>query len=147
MIWTHVMVGSGNPLQYSCLKNSMDRGAWRPTVLGSAKESDTTERLTQWIKGCDCIKRLWLRILRFFIFWDTKAISSSFHPFSKALQSEEHAVRIIQGMLLYVPFTRCHQNSSIGRTIFLRKDLGSKDPVLHPSLHLWPWKDFWTLIT
>ena len=24
--------GSGNPLQYSCLENSMDRGAWLATV-------------------------------------------------------------------------------------------------------------------
>ena len=29
--------GNGNPLQYSCLKNSMDRGAWRATVHGVAK--------------------------------------------------------------------------------------------------------------
>ena len=34
--------GNGYPLQYSCLENSMERGAWRPTVLGFA-ESDTTE--------------------------------------------------------------------------------------------------------
>ena len=27
----------GNPLQYSCLENPMDRGAWRPTVHGVAK--------------------------------------------------------------------------------------------------------------
>ena len=27
----------GNPLQYSCLENSMDRGAWWPTVHGVAK--------------------------------------------------------------------------------------------------------------
>ena len=27
----------GNPLQYSCLENSMDRGAWQPTVHGVAK--------------------------------------------------------------------------------------------------------------
>ena len=34
------------PLQYPCLKSSMDRGAWRATVHGVAKESDTTEQLT-----------------------------------------------------------------------------------------------------
>ena len=26
--------GNGNPLQYSCLKNPIDRGAWRATVSG-----------------------------------------------------------------------------------------------------------------
>ena len=26
--------GNGNPLQYSCLENSMDRGAWRAMVPG-----------------------------------------------------------------------------------------------------------------
>ena len=30
-------VGNGNPLQYSCLENSMDRGAWRATVHGVTK--------------------------------------------------------------------------------------------------------------
>ena len=29
--------GNGNPLQYSCLENSMDRGAWRATVHALAK--------------------------------------------------------------------------------------------------------------
>ena len=29
--------GNGNPLQYSCLENSMDRGAWWVTVHGVAK--------------------------------------------------------------------------------------------------------------
>ena len=35
--------GHGNPLQYSCLKNYMDRGAWKATVHWGAKELDTTE--------------------------------------------------------------------------------------------------------
>ena len=29
--------GNGNPLQYSCLENPMNRGAWRATVHGVAK--------------------------------------------------------------------------------------------------------------
>ena len=30
-------VGNGNPLQYSCLEDSMDSGAWRATVHGVTK--------------------------------------------------------------------------------------------------------------
>ena len=29
--------GNGNPLQYACQENSMDRGAWRATVHGIAQ--------------------------------------------------------------------------------------------------------------
>ena len=38
-------VGNGDPLQYFCLENSMDRGAWRATVHGVA-ESHMTELLS-----------------------------------------------------------------------------------------------------
>ena len=34
--------GNGNPLQYSCLENPMETGAWQATVHGVVKESDTT---------------------------------------------------------------------------------------------------------
>ena len=36
--------GHGNPPQYSCLKNPMDRGAWRATVRGVTKSQT-------WLKG------------------------------------------------------------------------------------------------
>ena len=39
--------GNGNPLQYSCLENPMDRGAWQATVYVVIKEWDTTEQLKQ----------------------------------------------------------------------------------------------------
>ena len=29
--------GNGSPLQYSCLENPMDRGAWQATVYGAAR--------------------------------------------------------------------------------------------------------------
>ena len=35
--------GHGNPLQYPCLKNPMDRGAWWAMVHGATKNSDRTE--------------------------------------------------------------------------------------------------------
>ena len=37
--------GDGNPLQYSCLENPIDRGTWWATVHG-VPESDITERLS-----------------------------------------------------------------------------------------------------
>ena len=38
--------GHGNPLQYSCLENSMDRGVWRATVHGVAKSQTRLKRLS-----------------------------------------------------------------------------------------------------
>ena len=40
-------IGNGNPLQYSCLGNPMDRRAWWATVHGVTKESD----MTQWLNN------------------------------------------------------------------------------------------------
>ena len=36
--------GNGNPLQYSCLENPMNRGVWQATVQGH-KELDTTKAI------------------------------------------------------------------------------------------------------
>ena len=47
--------GNGNPLQYSCLENPTDRGAWRAAVHGDCQESNTSEQLntTTW---CSCLQ-------------------------------------------------------------------------------------------
>ena len=37
-------VANGNPLQYSCLGNFMDRGAWKATVHGGHKKLDMTKQ-------------------------------------------------------------------------------------------------------
>ena len=54
--------GNGNPIQYSCPENSMDRGAYSPQ---GCKESDTTEQLilthtwmNEWKAYIFCAKRI-----------------------------------------------------------------------------------------
>ena len=50
-------VGSGNSLQYSCLENSMDRGAWQATVMGPQRvgHGSVTEHCLQRQEQCDFI--------------------------------------------------------------------------------------------
>ena len=47
--------GHGNPLEYSCLENSMDRGAWRATVHKVAKSwtqlSNLVHTPSRWVLG------------------------------------------------------------------------------------------------
>ena len=38
--------GKATPLQYCCLENSMDRGAWQASSPWGCKELDMTEQLT-----------------------------------------------------------------------------------------------------
>ena len=44
-------VGSGNPLQYFCLENSMDRAAWWATICGVAK-NQTQLSVHTFARGC-----------------------------------------------------------------------------------------------
>ena len=51
--------GHGNPLQYSCLENPMDRGAWRATVHGVTKSptglSDRAHRHSCFMRLCSLL--------------------------------------------------------------------------------------------
>ena len=54
--------GIGKPLQYSCLENPMDRGAWRATVQGVKKSQIQLDRLST--RACNLtwlIHKLWLK--------------------------------------------------------------------------------------
>ena len=44
--------GNGNPLQYSCPENPMDRGAWRATVHGVTKSDTTGHSSPQYMNVC-----------------------------------------------------------------------------------------------
>ena len=44
-------VGNGNPLQYSCLENSMYRGAGRATVHGLAKSTSVIKDFLRLVKS------------------------------------------------------------------------------------------------
>ena len=60
--------GNGNPFQYSCLENSMDRGAWWAIVLGVLKSQTWLKRLsTHAFLKCNSSKSLWLVAPNMFI--------------------------------------------------------------------------------
>ena len=48
-------VGNKNPLEYSCLENPMDRGAWQATVHGIARVGHdlmtTPAPMSNWLPG------------------------------------------------------------------------------------------------
>ena len=52
--------GNGNSLQYSCLENPMDGGAWWATVHGVAKSrtrlSDLTFHWVYFLNTCECLR-------------------------------------------------------------------------------------------
>ena len=51
--------GNGNPLQYSCLGNPMEKGPWRATVHGVARV--THDLVTKQQQPCDFVKNPWIR--------------------------------------------------------------------------------------
>ena len=46
MNWKRGREGNGTPLQYSCVENPVDRGAWWATVCGVAQSRTRLKRLS-----------------------------------------------------------------------------------------------------
>ena len=67
--------GHGFPLQYSCLKNPMDKGAWQATVYGVAKSwiiLDSTFRLWIFFKSTGIRRDLTTNLSAFGLCWVRK---------------------------------------------------------------------------
>ena len=111
--------GCGNSLQYSCLENPMERGAWHATVHGIAESRSRLRQLsTQHVKGM-----LW------------KSLSTSWSVINKDLLHHWRS-QIMEPL----PLSKAHESLQPQlRTWNLQCSLGSVwDKTLHAS-YLSPW--------
>ena len=125
--------GNGYPLQYSCLKNPMDAGAWWATVSGVTKDSDTTEQLTlPFIVVSICISLVVKNLPA--NAGDTRDLRRSTgegdgHPLQCSRLVRSHGQRNLEG---YSP--QCHKESDM--TEWLRRPLSL---MTYDVEHLFMW--------
>ena len=91
--------GNGNPFQYSCLGNPIDKVAWWATVHSVTKESDTTERLNNNIQAIATVKLFLYNFIEFnphnnFFFIDEQAGLKWFSNLSKVVKLIYSQMRI-----------------------------------------------------
>ena len=85
--------GHGNPLQYSCLENPMDRGAWQATVH-SVPKSQT------WLKGLACTHKEWHTLFLFKCFRTSSEMPfSNYNPSFKNLFPQESLNKPVSNLL------------------------------------------------
>ena len=81
--------GNGNPLQYCCLENPMDRRAWYATVHGDAKRQTWLSNFTLSNKSSHCTLQI------FYNFADYTSIKLKKLIFKKMLGGKNHQPRIL----------------------------------------------------
>ena len=110
--------GNGNPLQYSCLENRMDRAAWRATVQGVAKSWTQLKQLsTHDLAWGTCFnhnlymytnthtllsKTFMKQYLSLLWTMQVHTLNPKFHPKSKSIEM------ISQPLISYNPFQTLH---------------------------------------
>ena len=77
--------GNGNPLQYSCLENSIDEGAWQVTVHGIAKSQTRLSNFTHFHSQ----NKLHLVSFTVFIQFEFNSVQFSCSVMSNSLQPHE----------------------------------------------------------
>ena len=99
--------GHGNPLQYSCLENSMDRGAWWAIVRGVTKSQTRLKQLIayihiyRYIYVCiHCLYAIYTDIFFFKFF----SIVFSFHSLLMYYKILSRVLCAIQWVLLFIHF-------------------------------------------
>ena len=111
--------GNGNSLQYSCLGNPMDRGAWQATVHGITKELDYVY-LSVYIWRIDTLKLwCWRRFLR--VLWT--AMRSN-----QLILKEINLQYLLEGLKLKLQY--------FGHLMQRAKSLGRKPNSLEKTLML-----------
>ena len=91
--WVSGLVSSpgeenGNPLQYSCLENSTDRGAWWAAVYGAAES---------WTRLSACVHNIYVErliILPLYLFFISSCTSTLFYNSSFVLPDENAFVAL-----------------------------------------------------
>ena len=88
--------GSSNPLQYSCLGNPMERGAWQATVHGGTKKSD----MAQWLNNNNRVTQsvsdraaMWTRLSASFCYVMLLLTSTHIYP--------SHSIKLEFGNLFH----------------------------------------------
>ena len=105
--------GNGNPLQYSCLENSMDGGAWQATVLGLAKSWTRLSNFTLTFKGYGVISSAILQAL-------FSAVVSK-----PILQTHQNNPGSLKNLIVLVSSTPAPRRAGSWRTVFLLPPVGS----------------------
>ena len=127
--------GGGNdyPLQYSCLENSTDRGAWQVIVHGGHKELDMTEELNSNHSYCSHSDTLLLFVtsrtdfLRYVIYWILCC-------FDKLLVLESFCITVHSWYCKFVGLDKCVMTCVHNSGLYRAKLSDcSKNPCVPPS--------------